>query len=71
MPIARAYPAPSERRGRGSRAARLPDAPEDSRWIPSLRALVITMLLGAAAGVIGAFWVKLIEAKGLILSLGS
>jgi len=29
------------------------------------------MLLGAAAGVIGAFWVTLIEAKGLVLSLGS
>ena len=71
MTVARADPAPSEHRGRGSRAARRPDAPEDSRWIPSLRALVITMLLGAAAGVIGAFWVTLIEAKGLVLSLGS
>ena len=70
MTVARADPAPSERRGGGSRTARRPDAPEDSRSIPSLRALVITMLLGAAA-VIGAVWVTLIEAEGLVLSLGS
>jgi hypothetical protein len=48
-----------------------PDAGEESRWIPFVRALAIALLLGAAAGVVTAFWVTLVEAKGLVLGVGS
>jgi len=31
-------------------------------------AVVLTLVLGAAAGAVGAFWVTVVEAKGLVTS---
>jgi hypothetical protein len=39
--------------------------------MPSVRALVIALLLGAAAGATAALWVTLEDAKGLITSVAS
>jgi multidrug resistance efflux pump len=36
----------------------------ERRWMPSLRALVVALLLGAGAGSIAALWVTLDDAKG-------
>jgi hypothetical protein len=46
-------------------------ARDESRWMPSVRALVIALLLGAAAGATAALWVTLDEAKGLVTSVAS
>jgi hypothetical protein len=39
--------------------------------MPSVRSLVIALLLGAAAGATAALWVTLDDAKGLVTSVAS
>jgi hypothetical protein len=48
-----------------------PGERDESSWMPSVRALVIALLLGAAAGATAALWVTLEDAKGLITSVAS
>jgi hypothetical protein len=43
------------------------DRPE-RRWIPSLRAIVTALLLGAGAGAIAALWLTLDDARGQVTS---
>jgi predicted outer membrane lipoprotein len=39
--------------------------------MPSLHALVVALLLGAAAGMIAALWVTVVDARGLVTSVAS
>ena len=48
-----------------------PGARDESSWKPFVRALVIALLLGAAAGATAALWVTLEDAKGLVTSVAS
>jgi hypothetical protein len=45
------------------------DAAEDGRWLPTGRAIVIALVLGAAAGTIAAFLSIIAQAEGLVLWL--
>jgi hypothetical protein len=47
------------------------DPGDGSRWRPSLRALLIALVLGAVAGSISALFLTVVEAKGLVISLPS
>jgi hypothetical protein len=63
-------------RERSARAAPRADAAPsgarpERRWMPSLRALVIALLLGAGAGAIAALWVTLGDANGQVTSVAS
>jgi hypothetical protein len=40
-------------------------------WVPSVRALVIALLLGGAGGTMAALWATIVDAKGLVISVGS
>lgn len=70
--IASGRSSPFERTAQRERSARSalragaarPSARPERRWMPSLRALVVALLLGAGAGSIAALWVTLDDAKG-------
>jgi hypothetical protein len=70
--MASARCSPFERTAQRERSARSaprgdaapPGARPKRRWMPSSRALVVALLLGAGAGAIAALWVTLDDVKG-------
>jgi len=48
-----------------------PDAEETSRWKRPVCATLIALLLGAAAGVIAALFLTVVEAEGLVIPFAS
>ena len=50
----------------GHRDAVSADTAQDARWMPSGRAIVVALVLGAAAGTIAALFLILVRAEGLV-----